>query len=152
MTLYYERMWPTPWIFVITALVIPASILVFLPINPLAGYITAGVLYVGIVLFLSLTSPIISVTHETLRAGQAAIPVEFTGETRSFLAGEAVLERGVHLDARAWLVIRGWISPVVKVTVTDPADPVPYWLLSSRHPDRLEAALAEAKTGAPADR
>ncbi|MCU1417394.1 MAG: hypothetical protein JWP32_1568, partial [Schumannella sp.] len=28
---YRERLWPAPWVFLSTALVIPASLLVFLP-------------------------------------------------------------------------------------------------------------------------
>ena len=30
----------------------------------------------------------------------------------------------------------------VRVEITDPADPAPYWLLSTRHPDRLARAIA----------
>jgi len=44
MTIYREKLWPAPWLFISTALVIPASLLVFLPINQLAGIIVAAVL------------------------------------------------------------------------------------------------------------
>ena len=37
MTVYRERLWAAPWLFVATALVIPASIIVFAPINMIAG-------------------------------------------------------------------------------------------------------------------
>jgi len=63
----------------------------------------------------------------------------------SFYDGDAAREqRGVSLDARAWLVIRGWIDPVVKIELGDPDDPVPYWLVSSRKPQELVAALQAA--------
>jgi hypothetical protein len=52
----------------------------------------------------------------------------------------------VDLDARAWLCIRGWIDPVVRVQVTDPSDPAPYWVVSTRNPDQLVAALQAART------
>jgi hypothetical protein len=29
----------------------------------------------------------------------------------------------------------------VKVEITDPADPAPYWLMNTRHPDELARAL-----------
>ena len=48
---------------------------------------------------------------------------------------------GVDADARAFLVTRPYISRAVKVTIEDPADPTPYWLISSRHPRQLTAAL-----------
>ena len=47
MTQFRERLWPAPWLFVATALVIPASFLVFLPINEIAGLVVAFVLYAG---------------------------------------------------------------------------------------------------------
>lgn len=147
MQFYRERLWPAPWVFLSTALVIPASLLVFLPINMIAGVITAAVLYGGSVALLLATAPVITVTESHLIAGRARLPIQLAGDPTAFRAEEATLERGQRLDARAWLVIRGWVSPVVKVPVTDPADPAPYWLVSSRKPDALVAAIAAAKSG-----
>ena len=36
----------------------------------------------------------------------------------------------------------------VRVPLTDPADPTPYWLVSTRHPARLVAALDAARSAA----
>jgi len=155
MQLYRERLWPSAWVFLSTALVIPASLLVFLPISVPAGVVTAIVLYGGCVTVLIVTSPVVAVSDTHLTAGRARLPITLAGEPEVFMGSEATLERGQRLDARAWLVIRGWVSPVVKVPVTDPADPAPYWLLSSRRPQRVAAAIAEAKaaaTGRGADR
>ena len=58
-------------------------------------------------------------------------------------------ERGVRLDARAYLLIRGWIPGLVRVELDDPDDPTPYWLVSTRHPVRLAAALSRGRVGAP---
>ena len=55
---------------------------------------------------------------------------------------------GVEADARAYLATRPYLKAAVKVPVSDPDDPAPYWLVGTRHPDRLAAALLEA----PADR
>jgi hypothetical protein len=33
----------------------------------------------------------------------------------------------------------------VRVTVTDPQDPTPYWLVSTRHPEKLVEALQAAR-------
>jgi hypothetical protein len=49
------------------------------------------------------------------------------------------------LDGRAYLCLRGWISPVVRVELDDPDDPTPYWLVSTRRPAQLVAALAEGR-------
>ncbi|MGV8912327.1 MAG: DUF3093 domain-containing protein [Rhodoglobus sp.] len=149
MIIYRERLWPTAWLYISTALVIPASILVFMPINILAGYITAVVLYSGIVLFLLSTAPTIEVADGELRAGKARLPVEIIGTVTTFNGQEATLERGQRLDARAWLMIRGWVAPVAKIEVNDESDPTPYWLLSSRTPELLAEAIAQSKLRTP---
>lgn len=138
---YHERLWPALWMFLAIALVIPASLLVFLPISPVTGIVVAIVLYFGFVGLLSASAPVIAVEGGELRAGSARIPVELIGEPAAFDGEEATLERGQRLDARAWLCIRGWVGPVVRVPILDPADPAPYWLLSTRTPKKLIAAI-----------
>lgn len=138
---YRERIWPAAWVFVATALVIPASLLVFLPISLEAGVVVAVVLYGAIVVVLLVTTPVIEVTDEELRAGRALIERRFVGDVAPFDGPEATAERGPRLDARAWLLIRGWVSAVVRVELTDPKDPTPYWLVSTRRPEELARAL-----------
>jgi hypothetical protein len=67
------------------------------------------------------------------------------GTVTGYRRDDAQLERGQRLDARAWLLIRGWIDPVVKVELNDETDPAPYWLVSTRQPDAVIDALAKAK-------
>jgi hypothetical protein len=138
---YRERLWPAPWVFIATALVIPASLLVFLPISLEAGIAVAIVLYGAIVGVLIGTTATIEVTDDGFRAGRARIERRFVGAVTASTGAEATAERGVRLDARAWMLVRGWIPGVVRVELTDPADPTPYWLISSRRPEELAVAL-----------
>jgi hypothetical protein len=146
MSLYRERLLPGPMIFVIAALLIPASLLVFLPINLTIGVVCAAVLYGTCVILLVISSPWIEVTDAALLAGRARLPLPNVGTATGYAGTEATQQRGPKLDARAWLVIRGWIAPVVKVVVVDESDPTPYWLVSTRHPNDLIAALNQAKS------
>jgi len=148
MQFYRERLWPSAWVFVSTALVMPASLLVFLPINAFVGVVSAIVLYGATVALLLGTSPIILVTSGEVVAGRARLPLEFAGDAQSYVEPEATLQRGRRLDARAWLVIRGWIAPVVKLPVEDANDPTPYWLFSTRHPLEVVQAIEDAKKSA----
>ena len=141
MPAYREKLWPTPWVFILTALVIPACILVFAPISMLAGIITALVLYAGCVVVLTLASPVIEVADGVLIAGSARIQTELLGEPEVYEGADATAQRGPLLDARAWLLIRGWVSPVLRVPILDPNDPAPYWLISTRQPKKLAAAI-----------
>lgn len=142
MTLFREKVHAAPWVFISTALVIPASLIVFLPINAWVGVGVALALYGLIVTALLFTAPVIEVTRNEFIAGQARIDRVFVGEVVPFRGAEAILERGQRLDARAWLVIRGWVDPVVRVGITDPEDSTPYWLVSTRRPAELVAALS----------
>jgi hypothetical protein len=82
------------------------------------------------------------VTKGTLRVGKATIERRFVGTAEAFRGREATAERGTRLNGLAFLCIRGWVDPVVRVEITDPADRTPYWLTSTRHPERLIAALS----------
>ena len=123
------------------ALVIPASLLVFLPISPVAGVVVAIALYGAIVVALLATTPVIEVSSRVLRAGRARIERTFVGAVTAHAGADAVAERGTRLDARAWLMLRGWISGVVRIEIADESDPTPYWLVSTRRPAELAAAL-----------
>ncbi|MDH6237342.1 DUF3093 domain-containing protein [Cryobacterium sp. CG_9.6] len=142
---YREKLWASAWSFIVTALVIPASILVLAPINMQAGYVTAAVLYGGCVTLLVIASPVIRVENGLITAGPATISVDLVGEAMPFSGTEASQERGPRLDVRSWMLIRGWVGPVVKIPITDETDPAPYWLVSSRHPEKLVAAINESR-------
>ena len=53
----------------------------------------------------------------------------------------AAVVLGRQLDPAAYVVHRAWIGPMVLLVLDDPDDPTPYWLVSTRHPDRVLAAL-----------
>jgi DUF3093 family protein len=82
------------------------------------------------------------VDGDTFRAGRAHIHGRFLGATTVLDEGEARWTAGPGADARAFLVLRPYLKRAVKVEITDPADPAPYWLVATRHPQELAAALA----------
>jgi len=146
---YREKLWPSPWIYISTLLLVPASILVLAPVSLPAGIVTGIVLYLAAVGSLTLTAPVIEVRDRMLRAGRAEISLDHTGEAVAAFDADARVERGTGLDARAFLVIRGWVQPVVRVPITDPDDPAPYWLLSSRRPKELAAVINGSRRPEP---
>ena len=98
----------------------------------------------GAVLVLALASygaVRVSVTDGVLHAGRAHIGVEHLGPAQALDAAATRLAAGADADVRAYLVLRPYLKRAVKVAVRDPADPTPYWLVSTRHPEALAAAL-----------
>jgi hypothetical protein len=79
-----------------------------------------------------------------LRAGKDELPVmSITGVTP--LDRRATrLRLGPQADPAAHHVIRGWIGPSVMLRLSNP-HPVPYWMVSTRHPDELAAAITAAR-------
>ena len=142
---YRERLWPATWVFLATALVIPASLLVFLPISMVLGVICSIVLYASIVIVLIVTTPTLEVTGSVIRAGRARIDSRFVRASTAFAGDEATAERGVRLDARSWLLVRGWIPDIVRIDLDDPDDPTPYWIVSSRHATAFAIAIDAAR-------
>jgi hypothetical protein len=131
--------------FLAVLLLVPAGLLVFLPIGVEIGIAGSAALLVIGLAFLWSTTPTVEVTDTHLRAGRANLPMRFVGGAVAIHGEEATLARGRELDARAWMLLRGWVKDVVRVENTDPNDPAPYWLISSRRPDELVAALDEAR-------
>lgn len=140
---YSEKLWPAWWVWVVAVGVSAAGILVFAPITLAAGYVAAVVIFIILAGALIASTPSLQVTTTTFRAGRATLPLRFTGEVEAFSGDEATAERGPRLNGLAYLCLRGWVSSVVRVELTDPEDRTPYWLVSSRHPSKLVAALTE---------
>ena len=111
------------------------------PLGPAVAVSAAAVVLALCVAGLLQASPRIVVADGELRAGRAHVPLHLVGRAQGFVGEEARLQRGPRLDARAFLVLRGWVDPVVRIELTDPHDPTPYWLVSTRRPDRLAATL-----------
>ena len=114
----------------------------------LAWGLTAAMVVLLALAFNAYGSARIVVADGSLRAGRARIEAGYLGTVEALDPEAAHRVAGVEADARAYLVLRPYLKRAVKVGIEDPADPAPYWLLSTRHPDRLAAAIA-ALTDAP---
>lgn len=142
---YTERLWPAPANWLIVPMAALAGALMVAPYG-VAVWGTAAVVFTALaVAGFVLASPRIRVRDGVLYAAKAHIPVRLLGEIAWLDGEQARQERGPRLDARAYLMLRGWVRPVIRITIDDPADPTPYWLLSTRHPERLAAVLAAAR-------
>ncbi len=49
---------------------------------------------------------------------------------------------GAAGDRDAWVVMRPWLRSAVRLPVVDPTDDTPYWLVGTRRPVALAAALS----------
>lgn len=142
---YAERLIPSVSFYLATVLLIPAITILMMPFNIVLGVVYGVIAYFLIIaLFLALSKKI-SVERDRFNAGRASIPLEHIGTVSVLKGDEFRLAIGRSLDARAHLVISGWIKEGVKLEITDSDDPTPYWVVSTRHPDALLRAIEQAK-------
>jgi hypothetical protein len=148
---YSERLWPSAGVWLLVPVVAGAAFVALVPIGSAVGLVGALAVAVAAVGGAAVASPTIRVTTGRggeMAAGKARIPVALLGRTTPARGEDARRERGPALDARAFLLIRGWVGPVLRVELDDPQDPTPYWLLSTRRPEALASAVERATTEA----
>ena len=143
MTLYRERLSPSWWMVVAVGLVMPATLLIFLPLSPLVGILAGVGMWAGALSILWVFSPVIELDNGVLRVGKAHIEATYIGAVEAFRGEAARHEKGPGAHGLAWMSLRPWIDPVVKITVLDSDDPIPYWLVSTRRPEQLISALGK---------
>lgn len=76
-----------------------------------------------------------------LWVGPAHIPTGVISRSAEVPRSAKSAALGRQLDPAAYVVHRAWVGPLILVVLDDPDDPTPYWLVSTRHPDRILAAL-----------
>jgi hypothetical protein len=110
---------PPAWIFYAVAL--PLSVAAILPLNRLR----------------------IAVTPTEFQVDDARLPVGVISDVVALDAQGKREVLGVGAHPYAFVVQRSWIPTAVQVLLDDPADPTPYWVVSTRKPVELATALLE---------
>ncbi|HET7431558.1 MAG TPA: DUF3093 domain-containing protein [Nocardioides sp.] len=102
---------------------------------------TAVLVLLMAALLLGYGAPRVDVEDGWLRAGRARISGEFLAAAEPLDADATRRVAGREADARAYLLLRPYLKRAVRVTVADHRDPTPYWLVSTRDPEHLAAAI-----------
>ena len=140
------RWWAVATMFLASVLL---AFLVALP-QPAAYLLTGVLVLLTVVTFRGYGGARVQVADGILTAGRARVPVGLLAEPE-VLDPEATRRAvGQEADARAYLLLRPYLKHSVRVRVVDPDDPTPYWLVSTRHPRRLAAALTASTGVSPA--
>lgn len=144
-TSYRERLAPPLWLLVVLLLIVPAVLAVFLPISLAWGAVVAVAVYALVVAILWLSSPVVEVADGSLRAGRARIEVVHLGAAEPLEADAAREAMRTGWDAAAHHVTVPWTRALVRASVVDEADPTTAWLVSTRRPAALAAAIEAAR-------
>jgi len=143
---YDERLGvPLRW-WALATMFLASMLLAFLVATPTWVALTGTALLSAAVLggFWSYGKARVTVHDGVLTAGRARISVEHVGAVEALDADATHRLAGRDADARAYLLLRPYLRRAVRIAILDPADPTPYWLVSTRRPVRLAAALTDA--------
>ncbi|MGB4272351.1 MAG: DUF3093 family protein, partial [Propionicimonas sp.] len=94
-------------------------------------------------------SILVRVDEQGVKADGAVLEWAWLGTATALDAAATRRRLGPGADHRAHLIIRGYITTAVELTVNDPDDAHPYWLVSTRRPRELVQAIEEARARMP---
>lgn len=153
---YFERL-RTPWWWYLAA--VGVSVLLGLEFAvAVSGWIAwvpfALLLPLSLLVVWRLSSGSLTVVDGILRAGDRQLELSRVELAIDLSPTELRRLVGRHGDPLAHTFIRSWVGPGVQLVLRPPAEmpagpedrlPEPYWLVSTRHPDRLLAAVQAAR-------
>ena len=143
-TVLYRETLRTPWWWYPVALFVSSLLAAEFHISgyPLTDWIPfATLLPFSLIVVWSLGRSRITITSDELRIRDAHLPLRYISGVVTLDARTLRRVIGRAGDPSAFVSIRPWIGPGVQIQLDDPEDPTPYWVISTRHPDKVIAVL-----------
>lgn len=150
MRVYSERLGaPASWWLVVTACVALLGTTLWAGLSvTLAIVIYAGLESACALLLVAWGAATIEVTAGELRAGSQRLPLELIDSVTALDAEQARALRGPKADPAAYLLVRPYVPRAVYVAVAGRPAARPYWLVGTRRPAELAAAIERARSAA----
>jgi hypothetical protein len=146
----YSESLRTPWWWYLVAVGIAAILAAEFHIAGvrLTDWIPYGTLVpLALVIVWSLGHSSLELTDGEVRIRGAHLPLRYVSGAVA-LDGQTLRRVvGREGDPAAFVSIRPWIGPGVQFWIDDPDDPTPYWVVSSRRPQRVVDLLRAARSG-----
>ena len=140
--LFKEVIRPPLWLLAfIYFMFLSLVIAVWAALGNLSALVTFIALTIALLAIAVMAKSEVRVTQDELVIGKAHIGVKY-------LAGVEILDKNAmrllrtrDADPAAFLAIKFWMSTGVKITLNDPRDPTPYWLVSCKKGKELKSNL-----------
>lgn len=144
---YLEKL-RTPWWWYLVAIAVAALLAAEFHVAGLrlTDWIPYGtMLPLSVVIVWWIGRSTLEVNGGELRIHGAHLPLRYVSGAIALDARTLRLVVGREGDPAAYVSIRPWIGPGVQVWIDDEDDPTPYWIVSSRHPDRVVSAVRASR-------
>jgi hypothetical protein len=143
--LYSERVTPKWTSFLPLTLILPILWLTLAPINALLGLALGIFGTFAVAWSMWANSAKILVSGGRVQVGKASIEARFIGVCEEVPFATRFAQRLPNLDPRAYLRLQNSRKGLLKLEVVDKNDPTPYWVVSTKRPAQLIAAIEQAK-------
>lgn len=143
---YLERLRPSVWAWLVPlGAAIAMAVAYLVALGPWGALITF-VVVLGLGSYVLMRSvAVVRVDDHVFRAGRARLPLEHIGRVRALDAAASERMRSSGANASAFYLLRvGYARTAIAVEVTDPRDPHPFWVVSTRRPEELASAIMDA--------
>ena len=140
---YSERLKvPALWLVVaaLGLLSLAVAVFAYLPVGQSAAFTGLAVVGAAAGLYAYGRTPL-TVDGEAFTAGRYRLERSYIADAEAITGADAAHAVGPGADYRAFLFTRPFLSSLVRVDLADAPDPHPYWLVSTRHPGELAAAI-----------
>jgi hypothetical protein len=87
----------------------------------------------------------IEVTGSVLRADRDTLALSDVAEVVALDDRQSAVMRGPRADPSAHLLLRPYLKRAVYISLADPDAGAPYWLVATRRPEALAAAIEHAR-------
>lgn len=144
---YAERLRPPILWWLVVALLAATFVIavaVFLP-----GWIVLVSLVVAVAIVVGLMGAFMATIRATpagLRVSRSTLEWAFVGPTTQLTKTEVRKRLGPDADPRAFVMYRSYADEAVEIRVDDPADPHPYWLVSTHNAAKLASTIETARS------
>ena len=128
------------WLLAVPSVLIIGATLYAGLAEPWPVIIMAGLIVGCAALLIAMGLATIEVRDGTLRAGKDALPLTTVSEVVTLDQNQTMRLRGPRADPAAHLYSRPFLKESVYLAVAPPG-PAPYWLIGTRHPAELAAAV-----------
>ena len=142
---YRERVLPSAASMIPVLLIFPTMYLMLLLISTQAGILLGLSVTVAVLVSIWFAAPVIEISDQTFSVGDAELPIDVISKVTVIEPKDGFAERGVKLSPAAFTRFQVSVKQMVKLEISDEADPTPYWLIATRKPAEIAHIIADAK-------
>lgn len=142
-SLYRERVSPGLSFFLAGLFVPTALFLIVLAFDDLWALVTFVVSEAAIIIIGLLSAPTLVLSRDSISIGKVTIPTKYISGVTVIPQSDQQAEKGPRLQPAAYVRFQVGVKGLIKIELNDPADPTPYWLISSRNPELFTKKFIE---------